>query len=234
MYDAMLAWLAVADCSFESESVLTLQRCRIPPSVDPATLPVLSFRLAQHAPQLQLPLEHLLLAPTPDGDRELCIQRLPEQDWTFTQSIILGTVVLQHFAAHFEMHPGQLRVGLAPKRAPLAAAERAQRRAASCFAQAQCTGQQRYVAAMNRCEQPDCNSFCVSLDEASGTCVFWPSFRAIFTLLLGGFAIAEMALHEAQHRLPAYCTPSRAAPGGRLWWCLMRLLIRPPAVEDAP
>ena len=58
---------------------LASRRCFLPPGTDPSSLPVLTFRVSQHAPQLQLPLERLLLpAAAAGGERELCVRERPD------------------------------------------------------------------------------------------------------------------------------------------------------------
>ena len=238
LHDALFAWVGVMNCT---ESAPTAdqrrydaplhgvgRRCWLPGGISPSTLPVLSFRLSQHAPQLQLPLEELLLPPVEDGSRELCIRvRASSSNHApFQLPIIIGTKWLNHFVAHFEMLPGQRRVGFAPKQMPLTRATDAARRAASCAKPAQCTGQQRYVAATNRCEPPQCTAFFVQLDEESGTCVYWTSFRVMLTAVLGAFSVAELVLHQAQQRLPRLCSvpPDQHGPLLRFF---MRVWARP-------
>ena len=77
LHEALFAWLAVADCT-----KAVSQRCTVPAALA-TSLPVLTFRLAQHAVMLQLPLEALLLSdaevPLPNGARELCIRRAEDE-----------------------------------------------------------------------------------------------------------------------------------------------------------
>ena len=237
LHDALFAWVGVVNCTdsaptdrYDAPLQGVGRRCWLPAGISPSTLPLLSFRLSQHAPQLQLPLEELLLSPLEDGSRELCVRvRASSSNHVpFQLPIIIGTKWLNHFVAHFEMLPGQRRVGFAPKQMPLTRAADAARRAASCARPAQCTGQQRYVAATNRCEPPQCTAFFVQLDEESGTCVYWTSFRVMLTAVLGAFSIAEVVLHQAQQRLPRFCSvpPDQHGPLLRFF---MRVWARPPS-----
>ena len=63
-------------------------------------------------------------------------------------------------------------------------------------------GQQSYVAALNRCEQPECSAFFQQLDAEAGTCVWRTSFRAVTALFVGGLAVAELALQHAHTAIP--------------------------------
>ena len=220
LHEALFSWVKVTNCS----NAAAVEGCRIPQSVPPSSLPVLSFRLAQHAPQLHLSLDELLLPPSPDGSRELCIRQLPVQPNAngaemWQQPIILGTQALHTFVAHFDMQPSQRRVGLAPKTLPLPPEVRAARRQLSCATRATCVGQQLYEAARNQCVQPDCSAFFVGLDAESGTCAYSQPFRAILALLVGTFSFVELVLHEAQHRFPALCVAMRPSHG--LLWRLL-------------
>ncbi len=239
LFEALFAWVSVANCSTPRTPT---SKCRVPASVPAASLPVLSFRLTQNAPQLQLPLEELLLPADPvDGARELCVLPLPAPGgetppWSspWPQPIILGTHALQPFVAAFEMSATRRRVGLAAKAVPAPAAERAARRAASCAVRAECRGQQRFEASRNRCVQPECQAFFSSLDAEAGVCRYSASFRVVIAMVIGAFGLVEMVLHEAQHRLPLLS--SAAGPDG-FWWRLLSGWLAPahgPSAAAAP
>lgn len=106
LFDALFAWLPAANCTEATAlaATATSRGCRIPPTFDASTLPVLTFRLAQHAHTLQLPLEEMLTsAVAADGSREFCI--LPREssldsggvaDGPLRPQIIVGTFVRRH------------------------------------------------------------------------------------------------------------------------------------------
>ena len=234
LFDALFAWVAVANCTGPSSPT---HRCILPPGVPAASLPTLSFRLRQNAPQLQLPLEDLVLPARADGARELCILRLPKptdaarpwpQPWP--QPIILGTQALLPFVTHFEMGEGRRRVGLAAKHAYAPAAARAAQRRASCAAKARCTGQQRYQASDNRCMQPSCKAFFMELDADEGVCRYATSFRVVIALIIGIFGLVEIVLHEAHHRLPLLS----AQTGRDRWWRLVAQWATPTPRRPPP
>ena len=97
LFDHLFSWLTVAECgcyslpgnnnasssSSSSSSGVgggcssSSPRCRVP-AASVGRLPPLTFRVYQHAPQLQLPLEALLLPADADGALALCIDRLPD------------------------------------------------------------------------------------------------------------------------------------------------------------
>ena len=91
---------------------------------------------------------------------------------------------------------------MAPKHPPISADEMTQRRA-SCRAIPTCRGQQRYSAAENLCLPPNCRArYFQVLDEERGVCTHRFSFQLLATVLIGGFAIAELVLQQCQLRFP--------------------------------
>ena len=116
--------------------------------------------------------------------------------------IVLGTQVLQHFLVHVELRRGGSRTGLAPRVPPLPVAERAARRAASCAQMSQCVGQQRYVAARNECEQPDCSAFFQVLDGERGVCEWRGPFRVFVAVVVVFFGVAELSLQGLHVYIP--------------------------------
>ena len=220
-FDALFSWVAAANCS-EAPGSSGSRRCYLRSGAQPSTLPVLSFRLTQHAPQLQLPLETLLLS---DGSGELCVRErsyvvtspgAPPLDGGFstTPYILFGTKALQGFRIHVDMGGSQHRVGLEPRNPPLTFEDQVARRAASCASRPTCVGQQRYVAANNECAQPSCSFFYQVLDADAGQCAWDPTFQVWFAIVLGGFAIAELLLQQLQISIPEKF--DRAAANGQV------------------
>jgi len=156
-------------------------------------------------PQLQLPLEQLLLPPTPTGEREFCVRAKSFRPEGYTPKqvpLVLGTMVIEPFVTVFDMTQDRHRVGMAPKSAPLSAAEIEQQHG-ECAVVVSCTGQQRYVAASNSCEDPDCGSrYVQELDPESRVCVPTEGFRVATLIVLGLLAFGELLFQELHQRLP--------------------------------
>eukprot|EP00965_Chrysotila_dentata_P150199 4960647-Pleurochrysis_carterae.AAC.8 len=86
--------------------------------------------------------------------------------------------------------------------APLSAAEIEQQHG-ECAVVVSCTGQQRYVAASNSCEDPDCGSrYVQELDPESRVCVPTEGFRVATLIVLGLLAFGELLFQELHQRLP--------------------------------
>ena len=207
IFTALFSWVAAA-CSGDGRHGGDGTRCRVQPDANGVlpTLPILTFRLSQHGPQLQLPLASLLL-PAADGSdptaaRELCIRNLESDTYNAGDAfpeerahILLGTHVLSQFRVHIEAAPGQRRVGFEPRDAPLSLTDRVAPQRA-CAARTECVGQQSFLAATDTCHQPECSAFFQTVDVAEGRCKWLPEFQVGAAIVLGGFALVELAMQR--------------------------------------
>ena len=106
-----------------------------------------------------------------------------------------GTHVLSQFRVHIEAAPGQRRVGFEPRDAPLSLADRVAPQRA-CAARTECVGQQSFLAATDTCHQPECSAFFQTVDVAEGRCKWLPEFQVGAAIVLGGFALVELAMQR--------------------------------------
>ena len=111
--------------------------------------------------------------------------------------------MLRRFIVHLEGRASGPRVGLSPKLPRVNATEQMARRASGCAARSQCVGQQRYVAALNSCEQPVCSTFFQQLDAPHGVCVWRHAFKVIVGLVLGVLGGGELLLQALHVWVPS-------------------------------
>jgi len=70
-------------------------------------------------------------------------------------------------------------------------------RRATCVPRAECIGQQRYIAAANMCEEPDCSArYFQRFDSQTHRCVTSRWFLTLAVLILSCFAGAEILMRE--------------------------------------
>jgi len=208
VFEHMFNWLP-AECNFarpgaavsstDEPRSLGLRTCWLPGNVSEGALPMLVFRLTQDAPLLQLPLEELLLPPAASGKREYCIrsQEMPAAGHLPTEvPLLFGSAVLEPFISIFEMSPWRRRVGLSPEGQGPSVDQQMTRRA-TCVPRAECIGQQRYIAAANMCEEPDCSArYFQRFDSQTHRCVTSRWFLTLAVLILSCFAGAEILMRE--------------------------------------
>ena len=117
IFDVMKAHVPVSDCG---EDEWKQYVCSLDDSVKDEELPIMSFKMSEFGEDLYIPLSSLVVVKE-NGNRMLCITRLPEADFQemdavkyYDQVVIsFGSMVLTNFYA--VMNFDHYRVGLANK-----------------------------------------------------------------------------------------------------------------------
>jgi hypothetical protein len=210
-FDIMATWLPLVDqsCGSFGGNGVSPTPCYVRQEAAGA-LPWMSFRLAEDASSLHLPLGDLLLSEVDDaGNPEICLRRLetiidpesrkpteysePELYYRPVLPLIqLGTLALRSLFVSFDVtSEGRGRIGMAnkPQRLPATPSVFL----SGCEPALECIGSSTLDPATNECIPPPCGHyFAYSLDVESMECRLSIAWLATAGALAAGFIFLEL------------------------------------------